>query len=469
MKCQVAVVGSGPGGSIAACLLAEAGLDVLLIEEGPFLTLDSCEPYTIQEMFQKYRNGGQTVALGSPKIAYAEGCCVGGGSEINSGLYHRTPPEILELWRKVFHVEALQEKDLEPHFIQCEKDVSVSYLPEKALKASLKLEEGAHRLGWKAMEVPRWIRYTDDKTSSRKQSMTETFIPRFLKAEGKLLPETRVERINQTGRGWELKGRHKKIGLIQISVEKLFLACGAINTSALLQKSGIHRNMGSTLRLHPTIKVIALFAEGVNEAKMGVPVHQVKEFHPRFSFGCSVSSPEYIALGMLDHRKHLKAVLKKWRHAAIYYSMITGQGRGRIRVFPGFKSPMVQYRLTPDDLRDVLEGLRRLCFLLFEAGAIALYPGIHRGPVLKSVKDLSRLPGMADRKQTSLMSVHLFSSCPMGENRKICATDSFGRVQGFKDLFIADASLLCTAPGVNPQGSIMAIVRRNTLRFLNRL
>ena len=45
-------------------------------------------------MVQKYRNGGQTVALGRNKIAYVEGRCVGGGSEINSGLYHRTPPEV---------------------------------------------------------------------------------------------------------------------------------------------------------------------------------------------------------------------------------------------------------------------------------------------------------------------------------------------------------------------------------------
>jgi hypothetical protein len=30
----------------------------------------------------------------------------------------------------------------------------------------------------------------------------------------------------------------------------------------------------------------------------------------------------------------------------------------------------------------------------------------------------------------------------------------------------ADASLLCTAPGVNPQGSVMAFARRNVMKFL---
>jgi choline dehydrogenase-like flavoprotein len=68
----------------------------------------------------------------------------------------------------------------------------------------------------------------------------------------------------------------------------------------------------------------------------------------------------------------------------------------------------------------------------------------------------------------SLMTIHLFSSCPMGEDKEKCAADSYGRVHGFKNLYIADASLLCTAPGVNPQGSVMAFARRNVMKFLGR-
>jgi choline dehydrogenase-like flavoprotein len=67
------------------------------------------------------------------------------------------------------------------------------------------------------------------------------------------------------------------------------------------------------------------------------------------------------------------------------------------------------------------------------------------------------------------MTIHLFSSCVMGEARDVCAVDSFGKVHGQQNLFVNDASLLCTAPGVNPQGSIMAIARRNALHFANGL
>ena len=98
VRAEIAVIGSGPGGSVTAAMLAEAGRDVVLIEEGPNLPLDGYEPYSRQEMADKYRNGGLTVAMGRPNVTYVEACCVGGGSEINSGLYHRTPAEVLRAW-----------------------------------------------------------------------------------------------------------------------------------------------------------------------------------------------------------------------------------------------------------------------------------------------------------------------------------------------------------------------------------
>ena len=37
---------------------------------------------------------GASAAIGNPFIAYAEGRCVGGGTEINSELYHRLPEHL---------------------------------------------------------------------------------------------------------------------------------------------------------------------------------------------------------------------------------------------------------------------------------------------------------------------------------------------------------------------------------------
>ena len=88
---------------------------------------------------------------------------------------------------------------------------------------------------------------------------------------------------------------------------------------------------------------------------------------------------------------------------------------------------------------------------------------------MSSAGEVAKLPLEVKNGQANLMTIHLFSSCPMGENRERCATDSFGRVHGFDNLFVADASLLCSAPGVNPQGTVMALAHRNARAFLKTL
>src|SRR5262249_22676277 len=157
------------------------------------------------------------------KVAYVEGRCVGGGSEINSGLYHRTPADILEAWRREFQVDGLTETDLRPHFEACERDLSVSRLPGPAPAASLRLHEGAARLGWSSLEVPRWFRYVDsDPTGGLRQSMTQTFVPRFLKAGGRLLTDARVDRLRQDGEKWQVTAQHSS-GRVQIKAGTLFV------------------------------------------------------------------------------------------------------------------------------------------------------------------------------------------------------------------------------------------------------
>jgi choline dehydrogenase-like flavoprotein len=442
---------------------------VLLIEEGAHWSPDSCLPFSREEMLQKYRHGGQTVAFGANKIAYVEGRCVGGGSEINSGLYHRIPEETLDRWRSEFEVEGLTEKQLRPHFETCEKDLSVSLLPDGACEASLRLAAGAQALGWNAKEVPRWFRYEGQAQPGVRQSMTRTYLPRFLKAGGKLLTSTRVQRLRNGASTWHLEASRNGVELLEIQAGQVFLACGAVQTSALLLRSGIHRNIGRSLQVHPTVKVVARFPTEVNSADMGVPVHQVKEFAPRISFGCSISSPSYMALGLLEQENSPALLRENWQKMASYYAMITPQGCGRIRNLAGFGAPVVSYHLTHSDRVNLGDGLKKLSELLFAAGALTLYPGLNGARKMSSVADVAKLPIETQNGQANLMTIHLFSSCPMGENRERCATDSFGRVHGFDNLFVSDASLLCSAPGVNPQGTVMALAHRNTRAFLKTL
>ncbi len=472
IRAEIVVIGSGPGGAVTATLLAEAGHDVLLVEEGAYLRLHSAPHFSQQEMLQKYRNAGITVGMGKANVAYVEGRCVGGGSEINRGLYHRTPEKVLESWSKEYGVAALLPSDLEPHFDACEATAQVSYLRDAAPPISRKLHDGATSLGWESVEVPRLVRYdANHGPQGVKQSMSETFVPRFLAAGGTLLPGMRVRRLARRGTSWEIRGEYSSgeeaHRPLTIRADNVFVACGAIQTPALLRRSGLKRNVGNTLRFHPMIKVVARFPEEVNISDAPDPVHQIKEFDPRFSLGCSMSARPALALAMTDHPTRLGEVDSSWRHMAIYYAQSTG-GAGVVRNVPGFRDPLVRLRFESRDLNELAEGVSSLSRCLFAAGAEVLYPSITGIKPLSSTNDLDEIPADFPPSRANLQTLHLFSTCPMGEDESRCVTNSFGGVIGADGLFIADASLLCGPTVVNPQGTVMAVAHRNALHFLEQ-
>lgn len=464
------VIGSGPGGAITGCMLAEAGKDVLVLEEGGYFDLHDIEAFSIDEMKHKYRNGGLTLAFGKIKINYVEGKCVGGGSEVNSGLYHRTPKDVLAAWREDFQLKDADEESLEPFFQQCERDVAISYNPGILSKASLKLAEGAAKKGWSQQEVPRWFSYSgkldaDGQAEGVKMSMTQTYLPRMMKAGGRLMPLTKVLKISGSGTQQVILCEHQG-QRFELTCRFCFVCAGAVHTPQILQKSGLGKHIGERFLLHPTIKVTAQFKEEVNREGMGVPVHQVKEFAPRFSFGCSISTPPYLAMALTDHPASAAKVNTDWKKMAIYYAMTNAAGKGAVKPLPFYKDPLVQYGITEPEMQNLAEGLKKLCELLFAAGAEILYPSIAGSSPLRSMEDVDKLPLSIPAASSNLMTIHLFSSCPMGENRKLCATDSYGKLHDVEGVYINDASLLPTALGVNPQGSIMAFALRNINHFI---
>jgi len=110
--------------------------------------------------------------------------------------------------------------------------------------------------------------------------------------------------------------------------------------------------------------------------------------------------------------------------------------------------------------------LHKLCTLLLAAGAVEVFPAVRGVGGIRRPEELGRIPRPLPADRASLTSLHLTSSCAMGVDARRASTDSFGRVHGSKRINVADASLLCSAPGVNPQGTIMAIARRNAFHFL---
>ena len=76
LEADVLIIGSGPGGAMTAAVLAEAGKHVMIIEEGDHVPVGATEPYSLDDMDKKWRNGGLTPAFGPVKVTYVEGACL---------------------------------------------------------------------------------------------------------------------------------------------------------------------------------------------------------------------------------------------------------------------------------------------------------------------------------------------------------------------------------------------------------
>jgi len=469
LDCDVLIIGSGPGGATTAAALAEAGRDVLIAEEGEDHHVDSAPSYSLAEMDQKYRSGGLTTALGPTNITYIEGRCVGGASEINAGLYHRPKAETLDRWARDYGVEDMSPEAMWPWFEAIERDMTISALPGGVGPASKKLAAGAAKLGWGSREVKRFWRYeeTTDGKKPQRQSMSETMIPRARAAGARLSARTRVRKL--IIKGGEAR---EAVGIrdgrpVRIRFREVFVCCGAVQTPLLLRRSGVTENVGNDLRLHPMVRVAVRFPEPFNDPSWGVPVQQVEEFKPALTLGCSHSSLPHIALWLEGNPQGGRDALlhRDWERIGIFYVAAVAEGRGSVRSLPIFDDPLVRFKMTDGDLKLVGDGLHKLGQLLFAAGAEVIFNPLTGGPPVSRPADLDALRAV-QQGNAQVTTIHLFSSCPMGEDRGRCAVDSYGKLHDHKNIWLNDASVLPHSPGVNPQGTIMSVALRNAARFL---
>ena len=476
---EVLVIGSGAGGATTALELASRGRDVLVLEEGIDLSASAYGQAPPEGMRRLYRQRGMAPIIGSPPIAYVEGCCVGGSTEINSGFWHRTPREILLRWKSQFELADASPEELREHFEWAEQQVGVSLYPGPHPKSTEVFERGIRAMGWSGGEVPRsapGCRSTNTCAqgcpTGAKQGMSRSLLPRARAAGVRMLSGCRVDHL--------IRRRDRIVGVVaslrdetgverqvRLDAEHVFVCGGPTESPALLRRSGIKNRIGNSLRIHPMLKVVAHFDERIDAHQSVLPLLQVKEFWPEISLGGAFFTPGHVAMALSENWPELAPQLRDYRCMASYYVAVKGVGRGSVR--PSMLdrgAPLIRYSLTGDDLRHLSAGLARLSELLLAGGAKAVYPGVHGLPAIHTEVEAVRwLDELLPRAALALTTVHAFSSCPMGERIGRCATDSFGKVAGFANLYVNDASLLPDSPGVNPQGSVMAFARRNAVHF----
>jgi len=468
LECECLIIGSGPGGAITASILAEAGCNVLVIEEGRDES-GNFLPYSLQEI-DRYRYGGVSVSRGNHRVFYLEGSCLGGASEINAALYHRPPVELINQWEKEYCLQDFGTTALEPFFEMNEKELDVKTVPSAVGIGSKIIERGAKNLNWKITETPRMWDYSGNDPQGQRRSMSRSFIPKAKAAGAKFILQTKVRRINfHSDKAYEAlcySSEGKK--LKRIRFKHVFICAGAIQTPLLLLNSGLTHNIGKRLKIHLSARLVAGFDEIASNPIEGVPVMQVSEFKPRLTLGGSFSSPAFLA-SWLAGRPDFAQIMQSPSKLGIFYASIIAEGHGQVRADPFSNDAILSMNTPKNDLLSLGDGMYKLGQMLFAAKAKVIYSS------MIGAKDFTSLAEMEPMREdvlsygVDLSTMHLFASCPMGENLSRCALNSFGRVHGKSNIYVNDASMLPDAPGTNPQALIMALARRNAMYWLKHL
>ncbi len=473
LEADAVIIGSGAGGASVADVLTEAGLSVVMLEEGGYVPAAAASPRASEAFAAAWRCGGLTAALGAPPVAYAEGRCVGGGTEINSAIAQRADPELLDYWSRLYRIADFGADALAPFYDRAERAVNVSLTQGPLGAPSDILRRGAEALGWKVSELARGQK--DCRGANRcsfvcpngaKQSMAVTLLPRAVARGMRLLAHTRVTRlVIKDGRVREVRAVAQtstgEQAPVRVRAGLVFSCAGAIHTPALLQRSGLRHRIGETLRLHPTIKVTAVFEDPIDAHLSRLPLVAITEFMPDQRIGGSVFTPSVFGISLAEDWARRGALMPDWRRCGSYYAMIRPRGGGKITALPFAAEPLVRFALAPEDWRALGQGLSRLGQAMFAAGARRVIPSITGHAGWSEAKEAMQFfDAPLPKRATNLMTIHLFSSCPPGEHADACGADSYGRVRGIDNLFVADGSLIPEAPGVNPQMTIMALAFR---------
>ena len=475
-SCEVLVIGTGAGGASVADMLSEAGLDVLMIEEGAHIPAADAPQGISESMRRMWRGGGLMSTLGS-QVAFAEGRCVGGGTEINSAIFQQAPESVLERWRAANQLDDMSADALAPYYDRAARAVNASQTPGQPSRVTGLLAQAGQAMGWRVTSLERGQRNCVGTNlcsaacpTGGKQSMSATLIPQARMRGARLLSSTRAKRLlHRNGRvTGALVSRRDESGRdreVFISASWVFVAAGTMQTPLLLRRSGISRLAGNSFQLHPTIRLLARFPETVDAQRDRLPLVAITEFMPELRFGGSIFTLGTYGMALAENWQHQAGLLPDYAHHAMYYAMIKPDGAGRIRSIPGMADPLATYSLTERDWRRLSDGAQKLAAALFAAGAQYITPAVRGHDGWASTAAAAADP-VLPRSRTSLMTIHLFSSCPMGNDADHFPVDGHGRVFGFDNLMVADGSLLPSAPGVNPQATIMALAYRAADAFL---
>lgn len=487
LGCDVVIVGSGAGGATLGAELAEAGLDVIILEEGGYNPTESFNSNVREMIGNLYRDAGASASLGNPPVLFQEGRTVGGSAVINGGMSWRTPEAILEEWVRDAGIHAASPKEMEPFFERVEKRINVAYQdPHTIGRDNALLKEGAAKKDWLTIDNRRNQLHCAGTNNcafgcptGAKRSPLVTYVPRALAFGARIYSHIRVQRITRKGkRATGVEGRvvlpgGRQGAKVRVRAKLVVSACGSIQTPALLSRSRFRspsKQLGRNLSMHPNAKVVAVFDEDVRGWEGVHQAYQVRQFRDEGFLMAAVNiPPSILAMTAPSYGPALAEMMNEYHRTVVAGILVEDTTLGRVVTLPG-GTPVALYQVNDRDAANLLRGTELLCELLFDAGARKIYLPFDGVPPVHSPHEARKvLQGRIPKGAMEIVTVHLMGTARMGRDRTSAVCDSYGMVYDADRLMICDASLFPTPIGVNPCQTIQTLATRNAAYIINNL
>ena len=483
LKAEDCVIGSGAGGAVVAKELAEAGRDVVVLEQGGHYTKDDFTQREDEMMPLLYEDMGQR-ATADGSIVILQGRNVGGSTVHNLCYCFRTPAPILEMWRREDGIRDMRYHDLVPAFERVETMLKVKpILPHEINTLNNKIREGCEKLGYRGL-VAKHNR--ENCTTSgfcllgcpfdAKQSMLITYVPAASAAGARIYANCPVRKIHaERGRVRSVEAtvvdaQNRPLHTLRVEAQVVVLSAGAINSPQILLNNGIANSsgqVGRNLHLHPSVLLSGIYDEDIYGYR-GIPQsYYVDQFidlekdpksgyiiMPVFGF------PVMTASQLPGFGRAQWEIMQNYHRMVGILVLMHDQSAGAVRVDRAGK-PEITYAVNDKERGLFLDGMKHCAEILFASGAKQVVVPYESPLVLRPGDDLRAIEQRGLRpNEIPLASTHPQSTCKMGEDPKRSVVKSWGQSHDLPNLFVADMSVFPTSLGAPPQISTAAIADR---------
>lgn len=477
LDADVVVVGSGPGGAVAAANFVEAGLRTVLLEAGPRVRPEDMTRDAPLFLARYFWDGGLRLVAGDAPGPAMQGRCLGGSSVVNSAIMLKLPDWVRAAWIRDDGLgPLLASPALDRAFSRAFTRCRVAPTPMTVMgRRNLLIRDALAHAGLPGAPLPRAVDGCEGCADcitgchgGHKQSVDRAYLEPL--ADHPLLTVMTCSAVDRVltagGRATGVTGRvvepRRRTTLARFTVRapRVVMAAGVAHTPLILRASGLTGGglVGATLSAHITAGAFAIMDEVVDPwvgATQGYGA--ISPDIEGLKYESLWAPPSLIAVNWGDVGERWLRELGAMRHATVVALVYRGRVTGRVRRALG-GGPRLTLTIPRADVHTLMRGLKVAVDGLLAVGARYVTPSVV-GVTQRMTRpgDSEALLGRVRPSQVKMTFNHMFGSCRLSADPRRGPVDLDGALRGVRGVYVADASLFPSGSAVNPQATIMAL------------